>query len=129
MYIAYSITSTVLNAKALKRIHLIKREEGYDYDKSDFTFDDTRSLAKVVVYCFGAGFLGGIVGIAGGVILGPMFLAMGMPPVVVGATNQYLALISSISVTTQFVFIGKLNLPYAIALALPTIFSSYIGLT
>jgi uncharacterized membrane protein YfcA len=54
----------------------------------------------MVAFCFGAGVLGGVVGIAGGIILGPLFLTMAMQPVVVGATNQYLALISTISVTT-----------------------------
>ena len=73
--------------------------------------------------------LGGIVGIAGGIILGPLFLQMGMLPVVVSSTNQYLALISTISVTSQFLYMGVLNIPYAIAIGVFQIGASYLGVT
>ncbi|TNV71785.1 hypothetical protein FGO68_gene6593 [Halteria grandinella] len=73
--------------------------------------------------------LGGIVGIAGGIILGPLFLQMGMLPVVVAATNQYLALISSTSVTSQFIYMGILNYQYALIGGIFTFTGSYLGLT
>ena len=99
------------------------------YDKADITFSDNKSLFLVVLYCFIAGTLGGIVGIAGGIILGPLFLQMGMLPVVVSSTNQYLALISCISVTSQFLYMGILNFPYAIFLGIFTFLGSFIGIT
>jgi hypothetical protein len=100
IFIIYSFISTIYNARLLKRIHAIKRRDGYPYDSSDITFNDNKSVALVVLYCFIAGMLGGIVGIAGGIILGPLFLSLNMNPVVVAATNQYLALISTISVSS-----------------------------
>jgi uncharacterized membrane protein YfcA len=83
----------------------------------------------VVLYCFIAGMLGGIVGIAGGIILGPLLLQMGLLPVVVAATNQYLALISCISVTSQFLYMGILNFQYAFILGIFTFTGSYLGIT
>ena len=83
----------------------------------------------MIVYCFIAGILGGIVGIAGGIILGPLFLHMGMLPTVVSSTNQYLAMISCISVTSQFLYMGVLNIPYCLALGVFQIIASYIGVT
>ena len=83
----------------------------------------------MVFYCFAAGMLGGIVGVAGGIILGPLFLEMGMLPVVVASTNQYLALISTISVTSQFAYMGILNIEYALFLGVFTLIGSVIGLT
>lgn len=129
VYVVYSLVSTWINAKELKRIHMIKKRDGYVYDKADITYNDNKSILLVIVYCFIAGILGGIVGIAGGIILGPLFLEMGMLPVVVAATNQYLALISTISVTSQFLYIGILNLEYALVLGIFTFMGSYLGIT
>ncbi|TNV78400.1 hypothetical protein FGO68_gene12330 [Halteria grandinella] len=108
IFIIYTVISTFFNCKELRRIHMVKRRDGYVYDKADITFEDNKSLAFVVLNCFIAGMLGGIVGIAGGIILGPLFLQMGMLPVVVAATNQYLALISTTSVTSQFIQVNRL---------------------
>lgn len=82
---------------------MIKKRDGYAYDKADLIFEDTRALFKVTSFCFILGMLGGVTGIAGGIVLTPHFLEMGMLPVVVANTNQYLALISTISVTSQFI--------------------------
>ena len=54
---------------------------------------------------------------------------MGMLPVVVASTNQYLAMISTISVSSQFLYMGILNIPYAIVLGVFILIASYIGLT
>jgi uncharacterized membrane protein YfcA len=62
--------------------------------------------------------LGGIVGIAGGIILGPVFLQLGMLPTLVASTNQYLAMISTLSVTCQFLIMNLLNIPFSIYLGL-----------
>lgn len=99
MFILYTIASTIYNAKEIRRIHAIKRRDGYYFDPKDLRFDDNKSLIKMTIICFIAGTMGGIVGIAGGIILGPLFLSLGMLPVVTAGTNQYLALISTIAVT------------------------------
>jgi uncharacterized membrane protein YfcA len=62
-------------------------------------YENDNEFYRIIIICFLAGTMGGIVGIAGGIILGPLFLSLGMLPVVAAGTNQYLALISSISVT------------------------------
>jgi len=129
VFIGYSIASTIYNARELKRIHEIKIKGGYFFEKSDVKFEDHSSIAKVVAFCFIAGIMGGIVGIAGGIILGPLFLSMGMLPTVVSATNQYLALISTISVTSQFLYMDILNIPYALSIGIFQIAASYIGIT
>jgi uncharacterized membrane protein YfcA len=43
--------------------------------------------------------LSGILGIAGGTIMSPLLLSLGMLPPVVAATNQYIGMISSLSVS------------------------------
>ena len=50
-------------------------------------FDDNKSLVKITTICLLAGAFGGVIGAAGGIILGPLFLSFGMLPIVVAGTN------------------------------------------
>ena len=52
-----------------------------------------------------------------------------MLPVVVASTNQYLAMISCISVTGQFQYMGTMNCPYAAYIGFFTLVAAYIGIT
>ena len=87
VFFIYTIASTLYNAKDIRRIHAIKRRDGYYFDPKDMVFDDNKSLIKITTICFLAGTMGGIVGIAGGIILGPLFLSFGMLPMVAAGTN------------------------------------------
>ena len=129
VFIIYTVVSTVYNAKLIRKIHEIKKKEGYYFDPKDLRFDNDKSLIKIMIICFIAGTMGGIVGIAGGIILGPLFLSLGMLPVVAVGTNQYLALISTISVTGQFLYIGILNIPYTLVIGVFQVIASYLGVT
>ena len=79
--------STVVNARTLKEVHQLKIREGYNYDENDIKYENNWSIIKVVLTCFLAGLLGGTIGVAGGVILAPLFLGLGLHPTVVAATN------------------------------------------
>jgi len=129
VFIIYTVVSTVYNAKLIRKIHEIKKKEGYYFDPKDLRFDNDKSLIKIMIICFIAGMMGGIVGIAGGIILGPLFLSLGMLPVVAAGTNQYLALISTISVTGQFLYMGILNIPYTLVIGVFQVIASYLGVT
>ncbi len=74
IFLIYTFASTLYNAKALKNIHEIKKRDGYYFDPSDIQFHDNKSITKVTFFCFLAGILGGIVGVAGGIITSPLFL-------------------------------------------------------
>lgn len=118
VFLLYTFYSSYENAREIRRIHSVKKRDGYEFDANDIKFDDNKSILKVVAYTFIAGLLGGIVGIGGGIILSPLFLQMGMLPTVVANTNQYLVLISTLSVTSQFLYMGIMNIPYAVYLGL-----------
>jgi len=60
---------------------------------------------KLSIFCMIAAILSGICGIAGGMIIGPLFLSFGMLPQVMGGTNQFITMIASISVTLQFIYL------------------------
>lgn len=128
VFALFCLTLSYINVKEIKTIHDVKRQFAYRYDATDITFDDKASLYRVIIICFIAGCLGGIVGIAGGIILAPLFLQLGMLPVVVAATNQYLAMISTISVSAQFVYLRVVNWHYTLLLVSVTSVAAYIGI-
>lgn len=58
-----------------------------------------------------AGFLGGFLGIGGGLVMGPLLLEMGLIPEVSQATTAMFVLLSSSLGTVQFILLGK-EMPY-----------------
>ncbi len=70
----------------------------------------------------------GMTGIAGGMVLGPLFLTYDMLPQVMSNTNQYITMIASVSVAVQFAFIGQMNPYYAGLFGGITFISAYIGI-
>ena len=66
---------------------MIKRRDGYDYDSKDLRFNNNKDIMTCVLTCFFAGLMGGIVGIAGGIILTPLFISMGMITEVLQGTS------------------------------------------
>ena len=128
IYVVFSLCSTLRASNVVQDIHKIKRHEHYDYDEADLHFEDPRVIKKLVVGCFLSGILSGILGIAGGTIMGPLFLSLKMIPEVVSATNQYIGMISSLSVTLQYVFKGKLNYGFLLLIGTFILLSSYLGL-
>jgi uncharacterized membrane protein YfcA len=129
VFMLYTFYSSYGNAREIRRIHSVKKRDGYEFDASDIKFDDDKSIIKVVAYTFIAGLLGGIVGIGVGIILASLFLQMSMLPTVVANTNQYLVLISTLSVTSQFLYMGVMNIPYAVYLGLIQLVAAYLGVT
>jgi len=79
--------------------------------------------------CFIAALLCGCTGIAGGMVLGPLFLKYDMIPQVMSGTNQYITMIASISVAIQFLWLGDMLVNYAVLFGCMTIISAYIGIT
>ncbi|KAK0595246.1 hypothetical protein LWI29_004847 [Acer saccharum] len=72
---------------------------------------------QLVFYCFCgiiAGLLGGMLGLGGGFILGPLFLELGIPPQVASATSTFaMAFSSSISVV-EYYLLKRFPVPYAL---------------
>jgi len=112
----------------VKRIHEIKIRDGYQYDANDTRFDQLKDVFMLSFFCMIASILCGCTGIAGGMVLGPLFLKYNMLPQVMGGTNQYITMVASFSVMIQFFLIGKLLLPFALLFGLVTLVSVYIGI-
>lgn len=75
-----------------------------------------------------AAMLCGMTGIAGGMVLGPLFLTYNMVPQIMSGTNQYITMIASVSVVFQFIYIGQLYYYYAMIFGAMTIFAAFTGI-
>ena len=101
---------------------------GYKYDPNDLMFKSTSDVVKMASVCMLAAILCGLTGIAGGMVLGPLFLSYNMLPVIVSATNQYITMIASVAVVIQFYVLNMLNIPYSIIFGAITIVAAYLGI-
>ncbi|XP_039053741.1 sulfite exporter TauE/SafE family protein 3-like isoform X1 [Hibiscus syriacus] len=85
---------------------------------------------KLVIYCgFGvlAGILGGMLGLGGGFILGPLFLEMGIPPQVSSATSTFAMLFSASMSVIEYYLLKRFPIPYAAYLAGVATIAAFVG--
>jgi hypothetical protein len=80
----------------INRDYLIK-EHFKANDPEGFNFSSKGSVAFIAVICMVASMLCGMTGIAGGMVLGPLFLSYKMNPQVMQSTNQFITLVASLS--------------------------------
>ncbi|KAL8138544.1 hypothetical protein V2J09_004545 [Rumex salicifolius] len=72
---------------------------------------------QLVFYCVVgvfAGTIGGTVGLGGGVIMGPLFLQMGVPPEVSSATATFAMLFSSSMSVVEYYLLKRFPIPYRV---------------
>ncbi|XP_050379955.1 sulfite exporter TauE/SafE family protein 3-like [Argentina anserina] len=73
-------------------------------------------LHQLFLYCICgiiAGMVGGLLGLGGGFILGPLFLELGIPPQVASATSTFAMLFSSSMSVVQYYLLNRFPVPYA----------------
>jgi len=83
-----------------------------------------------VVYpliCALAGFFAGMFGIGGGIVKGPLMLAMGVHPKVSSASSACMILFTSFTATTSFVVFGLLIPDYATVCLVIGFVATYVG--
>lgn len=85
-------------------------------------------IIKLSVFCMIAAVLCGFTGIAGGMVLGPLFLSYNMVPQVMAGTNQYITMVASIVTAFQFIYIGDLLWYYSFFFGTMTVFAAFLGL-
>ncbi|KAM7459393.1 hypothetical protein LguiA_036387 [Lonicera macranthoides] len=79
---------------------------------------DSNSNIKVhqlILYCFCgilAGIVGGLLGLGGGFIMGPLFLELGVPPQVSSATATFAMMFSSSMSVVEYYLLKRFPVPY-----------------
>lgn len=72
------IVMTYFAVKEVDNIHKKKEELGYVFDSQDYKFKSVGEIVKLAIFCMIAAILCGATGIAGGMVLGPLFLTYDM---------------------------------------------------
>jgi hypothetical protein len=112
------------------RQYLVKRYEvkervNYLYVEGDIKW----SARNTVVYpaiCAFAGFFAGLFGVGGGIVKGPLMLAMNVHPAVSASCSATMILFTSFTATTSFVVFGLLVQDYAVVCVVVGFVSTYV---
>ncbi len=102
-----------------KRVIASKGEEGTNF-----------KVHSLVIYClFGvlAGIVGGLLGLGGGFILGPLFLELGIPPQVSSATATFAMAFSSSMSVVEYYLLKRFPVPYALYLIAVATLAAFVG--
>ncbi|KAL3500524.1 hypothetical protein ACH5RR_039617 [Cinchona calisaya] len=85
---------------------------------------------QLVTYCFFgvlAGIVGGLLGLGGGFIMGPLFLELGVPPQVSSATATFAMMFSSSMSVVEYYLLKRFPVPYALYFVAVTTVAAFIG--
>ncbi|KAJ8756088.1 hypothetical protein K2173_024635 [Erythroxylum novogranatense] len=74
-----------------------------------------------------AGIIGGMLGIGGGFILGPLFLEMGIPPQVSSATATFAMTFSASMSAIEYYLLKRFPVPYALYFFAVAIVAAFVG--
>ncbi|XP_030975355.1 sulfite exporter TauE/SafE family protein 3-like [Quercus lobata] len=87
-------------------------------------------LHQILLYCscgIIAGMVGGLLGLGGGFILGPLFLELGIPPQVASATSTFAMVFSSSMSVVQYYLLNRFPVPYASYFVLVATIAAFTG--
>lgn len=98
------------------RNYLVKRNSlkervGYETVEGDIKWDARSTIVYPGICCL-AGFFAGMFGIGGGIVKGPLMLAMDVHPAVASASSACMIFFTSFTATTSFFVFGLLDPQY-----------------
>merc|ERR1712127_447128 len=125
-----SILTWIIIISLFVRSYLVRRYEtkervNYPYVEGDIKWDARATIIYPLV-CTAAGFFAGMFGVGGGIVKGPLMLAMGVHPKVSSASSACMILFTSFTATTSFWVFGLIKMDYA-AVALGVGFLATLG--
>ncbi|KAG2691803.1 hypothetical protein I3760_08G024000 [Carya illinoinensis] len=85
---------------------------------------------QLVIYCFlgvVAGIVGGLLGLGGGFIMGPLFLELGIPPQVSSASATFGMTFSSSMSVVEYYILKRFPVPYALYFVAVATIAAFIG--
>ena len=88
---------------------------------------DRHCAAQCMSWTLCAGIVAGLVGVGGGMLLGPLMLQMGVLPQVSAATTGTMILLTSSSAAALLLTAGHSPLDYSLAFGLVTMVGAYLG--
>ncbi|XP_039125798.1 LOW QUALITY PROTEIN: sulfite exporter TauE/SafE family protein 3-like [Dioscorea cayenensis subsp. rotundata] len=118
--VSVGVTSyEAVNLYTGKRVIASKGDEGTSW-----------KVLQLVMYCLTgilAGIVGGLLGLGGGFILGPLFLELGVPPQVSSATATFAMTFSASMSVIEYYLLKRFPVPYALYFVAVATFAAFIG--
>ncbi|KAG7367661.1 sulfite exporter TauE/SafE [Nitzschia inconspicua] len=103
-----------------------KQSVGYPFHPDDVLWDFP-NIRFYGFYTFVAGIVAGLIGVGGGMVLGPLMLVMGIHPSVSTATTATMIVLTSSSVAVLFVISGLVPWEYAACFFVTCFFGALVG--
>jgi len=110
----------------LCRLHEKRLRLGFNYLATDIQWTTYRQF-KFAGTSVVAGFAAGLLGIGGGMILGPLFVEMGMQPQVSAASCAYMIFWTGLSAVVQYYLIGAFGWQWLAVFGAAGLISGQIG--
>ncbi|CAI9775694.1 unnamed protein product [Fraxinus pennsylvanica] len=88
------------------------------------------TVHQLICYCFFgvlAGMVGGLLGLGGGFIMGPLFLEFGVPPQVSSATATFVMMFSSSMSVVEYYLLKRFPVPYAFYFVVVATVAAFTG--
>jgi len=117
---------TLWVGRRLRREHREKVRLGYEFQEGMVQWDARNSIVYPLC-CFFAGCAAGLLGIGGGLVLGPMLLEMNVRAEVSAATSSLMVLFTASCTSIQFAILGQLDIEYALWLGAFTSAGAVVG--
>lgn len=111
-FIPISIISIYFLSKVSIQEYLYMKRMNYNFLESDLHLNKM-TVIKISIYGFFVGVLGSMLGIGGGIIVGPLFLEMKLDPTVASYTASFLAFFTAGSSTLQYIVWGQMTYDYS----------------
>jgi len=126
LYFPITIFLTIYSSRIVLEEYKYRKEIGYPYHEMDIKWNK-KLVINFPLRASLAGVLSGMLGVGGGLILGPFLLDIGIHPLVSTATSNFLVVFISLSTTTQYFIQGSLNTNYGTICTLFSILGSFTG--
>lgn len=122
---------TIVAIQIFARTYLLQRtalkeKMNYSYVEGDIKWDARATMIYPSVCCF-AGFFAGMFGVGGGIVNGPLMLAMGIHPAVAAANTACMIFFTSFTATTSFIVFGLLIFDYGVVCFIMGFIATFVG--
>jgi uncharacterized membrane protein YfcA len=104
IYFPFALYMTYLAINKIRKEYEYRLSINYPYNSTDIKWAEG-IFFKFPIYAFISGLMAGMLGIGGGLILGPLLLQLGLHPMVSTATSNFLVLFTSSSTSIQFIML------------------------
>ena len=126
LMIGWILMVSIFVRQYLLKKYEAKKRTNYQYVEGDIQWDERASIVYPGI-CMFAGFFAGMFGVGGGIVKGPLMLAMGVHPAVSSASSACMILFTSFTATTSYVVFGLLVPDYAVVCLLIGFLATFGG--